>query len=127
MKKKKLLLVAFLYLLAVWLMNIETVNAQSVTASSVVTGYSSLDSCNTKLCLMASGKSAYIGAVACPTKLHLGTTVQINGKVYTCEDRTAKRFNGRYDIFFGYGKEAHQKALTWGIKRLDVSIVKMVK
>jgi len=127
MKKNTILWLSFLIIafLALCLLTPNKVSAEGIKFT--VTGYSSLDSCNTKLCLMASGKSAYVGAVACPRKIPLGSKVRINNKVYTCEDRTAKRFDGRYDIFFGYGKEAHAKAINWGIRKVDVYIVSMVK
>ena len=93
------------------------------TISATVTSYSSVHSCSTKSCIMASGKSAYVGAVACPRKYKLGTKVKILGIVYTCEDRTARRFDGRFDIFQGYGKGAHKKAITWGIQVKKVIII----
>lgn len=89
-----------------------------------VTSYSELDSCHYPGCLTASGKPAYIGAIACPRKYKLGTKVEIKRKTYTCEDRTAKRYDGRWDIFQGYGKEAHTKAINWGIQKLEVKILK---
>ena len=36
--------------------------------------------------------------VACPPILKLGTMVEINGKTYICEDRTAPKFRDRFDI-----------------------------
>ena len=36
--------------------------------------------------------------VACPPMLTLGTFVEINGKTYICEDRTARKFRDRFDI-----------------------------
>jgi len=72
---------------------------------------------------MASGRSAYVGAVACPRKLPLGSKVKIAGKLLTCEDRTAKRFDGRFDIFQGYGPDAQKKAIRWGKQNLEVQIL----
>lgn len=66
---------------------------------------------------MASGKRAYIGAVACPRDIQLGTKVFLDGIEYTCEDRTAKEYDGRYDIFVGFGKEAYEKAKEYGVQR----------
>lgn len=87
-----------------------------------VTAYSELDSCHSGPdCLMASGKRAYVGAVACPRDVKLGDKVVIDGKNYTCEDRTAQKYDGRYDIFMGYGEESHKKALNFGIKHLEIS------
>ena len=53
-------------------------------------------------------------------EIELGTKVIILGREFTCEDRTALRFNGRYDIFMGYGQEAYNKAVNFGIKELPV-------
>jgi hypothetical protein len=63
---------------------------------AVKTQYSRADSCHYKrngVCLMASGKGVYEGAVACPKFLALGTVVKIEGKLYTCEDRYATRLD----------------------------------
>jgi 3D (Asp-Asp-Asp) domain-containing protein len=87
-----------------------------------VTAYSEIDSCHYPGCIMASGERAYTGAIACPRELDLGLRVRIGDEFYVCEDRTAKRFNGRFDIFMGYGPEAHQKALEFGINELEVVI-----
>ena len=94
-----------------------------VSKIATVTAYSSVDSCHYPNCITASGKRAYVGGVACPRKLKLGTKVEIFGKIYTCEDRTAVRFDGRYDIFKGYGNEAHRKAIIFGIQKLEVRIL----
>src|SRR5205823_957979 len=37
-------------------------------------------------------------AVACPRHISLGTTVEIRGATYVCEDRLAKKFDSRFDI-----------------------------
>ena len=87
-----------------------------------VTAYSSWETCQRTDCIMASGKKAYIGAIACPRDLDFGTKVVIKGKEYTCEDRTALRYNGRYDIFMGYGFYAYQEAMQFGKQKLEVII-----
>ena len=90
-----------------------------------VTAYSELDSCHTGPdCLMANGKRAEVGYVACPRSLALGTIVELQGISYECGDRTAKRYDGRYDVFMGYGVEAHTKALAFGKRSVEVSIIK---
>lgn len=48
---------------------------------------------------MASGKTVYSGAVACPRDIKLGTKIEINNKIYTCEDRMNKRYKNNVDIF----------------------------
>jgi 3D (Asp-Asp-Asp) domain-containing protein len=42
----------------------------------------------------------------------LGSTVHVNGKTYTVQDRLAKRYDSRFDIYF----ESHEKAKQFGIK-----------
>jgi 3D (Asp-Asp-Asp) domain-containing protein len=96
--------------------------ASSTTVIATVTSYSSVDSCHYPSCVMASGRPAYVGAVACPRRVPLGTVVHIAGTRLVCEDRTAKRFDGRYDIFQGYGEPAHQKALRFGKQTLEVHV-----
>lgn len=74
---------------------------------AIVTQYSYADSCHNVVegkCLMASGKPVYVGAVACPRNLKLGTRVEIDGNTYQCEDRyatwvDAKRGMPTIDIF----------------------------
>lgn len=91
-----------------------------------VTAYSGVESCHYPGCPTASGKRAYVGGVACPRSVKLGTKIEIAGKEYTCEDRTAKwierRYGPAFDIFMGHDKAAHKKALQWGRKKLEVKI-----
>ena len=87
-----------------------------------VTAYSELDSCHYENCIMANGERAYIGAVACPRMLKLGSSVEIDGKVYVCADRTAKRYDGRYDVFMGYNQEGYDRAIKFGKQELQVII-----
>lgn len=89
---------------------------------ATTTAYSEFDSCHYPNCAMASGKPAYIGAVACPRDIPLGTEVEIAGQPFTCEDRTAKRYDGRFDIFTGYGEDAYKLAINFGIKKLPVEV-----
>jgi hypothetical protein len=79
------------------------------TIIGYITQYSRADSCHNIRngeCIMASGKPVYVGAVACPYSLSLGTKVIINEKIYTCEDRYARYLDARrglptFDIFVG--------------------------
>jgi hypothetical protein len=74
---------------------------------AIVTQYSYADSCHNVVegkCLMASGRAVYVGAVACPRFLPLGTKVEVEGEIYRCEDRYAtwvdtKRGMPTIDIF----------------------------
>lgn len=93
---------------------------------NAVSAYSELDSCHypTKNgCLTASGKIARVGMVA--TNLYpFGTKLKIGNKIYTVEDRISKKYNDRCDIFMGYGEEAYQKALNFGVQYLSIEVLK---
>jgi 3D (Asp-Asp-Asp) domain-containing protein len=69
---------------------------------------------------MASGRVVYAGAIACPTRYEFGTKIEIDGRVYTCEDRMGARFRGGnyFDIWFASTKEAE----AYGLKVLEVKI-----
>lgn len=100
----------------------EVISAEVISAE--VTAYSELDSCHHKGCPMASTKKAYVGAAACPRSIPLGSTIVIKSiGTFICEDRLAKRFDHRFDIFTGYGKIAWQEAVAFGVKVLEVRVV----
>jgi len=89
-----------------------------------VTSYSEIDSCHYAGCVMSSGVPAYVGAVACPREIDLGVWVEIEGLgKFKCEDRTALYFNGRYDVFQGYGADAYYKALEFGVRKLKIKLL----
>lgn len=71
--------------------------------------------------IMASTKEVYEGAIACPAKYKFGTKIEVEGKIYTCEDRMAKRFrDGEYfDIYMN----DINKALQFGRKELAYKII----
>ena len=73
---------------------------------------------------MASGKRAYVGAVACPRTWELGTKIEIDGIEYTCEDKYNKNLDDRIDIFQGYGAESYEKAVVYGkqIKTIVITL-----
>lgn len=60
--------------------------------------------------------------IAAPRSIPLGTKVKVEGLdgVYTVEDRTARRFDGRWDLYF----DNHKAALRWGKQELKVTIIK---
>jgi 3D (Asp-Asp-Asp) domain-containing protein len=93
------------------------------TVTAVITAYSEYDSCHTGAsCLMASGKKAYVGAIACPRNIRLGTRVIIDNNPYVCEDRVSLKYPERFDIFMGYGQDAYNKALSYGKQTKKVSL-----
>ena len=61
--------------------------------------------------ITASGLRPVQGVtVAGPRHIALGTKVNINGHNYILQDRTARRFDGRWDIYF----TNHAEALRFG-------------
>ena len=91
-----------------------------------ITAYSSIESCDypiNNLCLMADNKPATIGAIACPRKFLLGTKFLIGNQEYVCRDRLNIKYDGRFDIFMGYGYENYLKAKEWGIRELEVLLL----
>jgi hypothetical protein len=92
----------------------------------IVSAYSSYESCHNpqnNLCLMADGRPAETGAIACPRSFDLGTRFLINGQEYICRDRLSLRYDYRFDLFFGYGYENYIRAKEWGIRKLEVYII----
>ena len=66
--------------------------------------------------ITASGKKVSRGMVAGPRNVPFGTKVEIDGNIYTVEDRTHKRFDGRWDIYL----PDREKCLENGKKSLTV-------
>ena len=72
-----------------------------VYIEAYVTGYNTVATqTDGTPCIGAAG--TYIcgrnDVVACPPFLKLGTAVEIGGKRYVCEDRTSRKYRGRFDI-----------------------------
>jgi len=65
--------------------------------------------------ITASGKIAYEGSIACPSRYAFGTRVEYAGKFYTCEDRMNKRYrDGNYfDIWMAESVDA----VNFGVKK----------
>ena len=56
--------------------------------------------------------------VACPPMLPFGTMVEINGKEYICEDRTARKFRDRFDINCDQDKRCPYQVVGWTTVKL---------
>lgn len=69
----------------------------------------------------ANNKMPVVGVtIAAPRSIPLGTRVYIKGiGARIVQDRTAKRFDGRIDLFVG----SKEEALMWGKKTLEVIIL----
>lgn len=93
------------------------------TVTAVVTAYNTVEwQTDASPCLAASGDNicGRDDVVACPRNVPLGTKVLINEKEYICLDRTAGKFDGRFDLSFDKDIDA---ARQWGVKRLSVTIL----
>jgi 3D (Asp-Asp-Asp) domain-containing protein len=67
----------------------------------------------------ASGRMPQAGrTIAAPRSVPFGTRVEIEGRVYIVEDRTAIRYDGRWDVFMS----THRKAKEFGKKKIIVKI-----
>lgn len=70
--------------------------------------------------ITASGKVAEGNIVACPSRFNFGTKVEINGKIYVCEDRMNARY--RDGDYFDILVETKEEAYNWGRRTVEVSI-----
>lgn len=71
----------------------------------------------------ASGTTPKIQKTVACNWLPFGTIVEINGQRYTVEDRMAKRYSDRIDIFVS----SHALAKEFGIRRYTVKVISKPK
>lgn len=113
------------------IVQIQTVTARSASRGGVttassgrykVTAYCSCARCCGKTNgITASGTRATANhTVAAPSTFAFGTQLVINGKTYTVEDRGGAIQGNRIDIYMN----SHSEALAWGVRYLDVEVVK---
>jgi 3D (Asp-Asp-Asp) domain-containing protein len=101
-----------------------TVAADGKTYSVTSTAYSStVDQTDGNPFITASGSHVHFGTIAC-NFLPFGTKVMFpdyfGDKVFTVEDRTAKRFSNRADIWF----PSRGEAIQFGKRTLRMVVVK---
>lgn len=85
----------------------------------LVTGYSStVDQCDGDPFTTASGTTVHLGTMACPPEYSFGTTLEIDGKIFVCEDRGGKIKNNHFDRWF----ETRGEALAWGKRTVKARI-----
>ena len=91
-----------------------TVNGKTNLGTYTLTAYCACAKCCGKTDgITASGKKAVSGyTVAAPSNFPFGTKLEINGKIYTVEDRGGAIQGKRLDIYF----DSHQEALNFGRK-----------
>lgn len=70
--------------------------------------------------LTASGERVHSGGIACPNRYPFGTLVEIDGKMYYCNDRMGPKYENenRFDIWM----ETESAARVWGKKKTTVTI-----
>ena len=98
-------------------------NANAETITAIVTAYNTVSAQTAGNPCEAASTDNICGrrdVVACPRDIPLGTKVEIKGKRYVCLDRTAKKYDGRFDISFDKDVQA---ALNWGKRRVKVTIL----
>lgn len=86
-----------------------------------VTGYNTVPAqTDNTPCVGASGVNicGRRDAIACPREIKLGTVVIISDKRYVCEDRTAPKFDGRFDISCDKDKRCPYKVAGWKIVKV---------
>lgn len=85
----------------------------------LVTGYSStVDQCDGDPFTTASGTTVHLGTMACPPEYAFGTTLEIDGKIFVCEDRGGKIKGNHFDRWF----ETRGEALAWGKRTVTAKI-----
>jgi hypothetical protein len=86
-----------------------------------VTGYNTVPGqTDDTPCIAASGADicGRYDAVACPRDIRFGTLVEIRGATYVCEDRTARKFNGRFDISCDKDKTCPYRLAGWATVKI---------
>ena len=92
---------------------------------AVVTAYNAVpEQTDADYCISASARNVCLypeQVIACPARLPFGTKVEIDNKIYVCEDRMASRF--RYQgWYFDILMEDIESAKTWGRQIREVII-----
>ena len=102
-----------------------TSSTPSTTAKTSGTIYKITAYCPCSKCcgksngITASGTKAKAGrTVAASSKFAMGTKLNINGHIYTVEDRGGAINGNKIDIFVN----THAEALAWGVRYLPVSV-----
>ncbi len=104
---------------------IVTIEPRYTVELAEVTAYTKHETCPDSECVTASGTNPEASrTVACPRKIELGTKVEIDGKIYVCEDRTAQSVDGRYDIYYGDDRQAWLLAKEYGVQKHLIKIYK---
>lgn len=69
----------------------------------------------------ANGEQVAKGTIACPSRYSFGTSVEIDGQKFTCNDRMARRY--RSGNYFDIWVETREEAVDFGRQILEVKIL----
>ena len=92
-----------------------------IYVETYVTGYNTVPGqTDDTPCIAASGANVCgrRDAIACPPLLPLGAIVEIKGKKYVCEDRTARKYQARFDINCDKDKRCPFEVTGWTMVKL---------
>lgn len=96
-----------------------------MTFRALASMYSPYETCD-GVCVNALGRRPTTRSVACPRRYPLGTRFRLDfpegwedlSGTYLCDDRTALKHDGRFDVF----SESHATAVRFGLRIIDVQI-----
>ena len=97
-------------------------SADHVVLVAEVSAYtSSIDETDDTPFITASGTETRHGVLACPARLKFGTQIEIEGRIYFCEDRMAERYANQevYDVWM----PSKELAREWGRRNLKIKIL----
>ena len=104
---------------------IEPQNVAVETFNAEVTAYTSTEEeTDDTPFLTASGETVGPGTIACPLRLKFGTIIQIEKRIFKCNDRMNLRY--RHTNHFDIWVESKDEAIAWGRKTVEVSIILQV-
>lgn len=92
-----------------------------VYIETYVTGYNTIpQQTDDTPCIGASGANicGRRDVIACPRFLKLGAVIEVNGKRYVCEDRSAPKYNHRFDISCDKDQSCPYKVTGWKTLKL---------
>lgn len=106
-----------------------SINWEKYGKEATVTQYSKAETCPRESCVTANGSTPLpFGTAACPRSIPFGKRfivqgIEVGGLNWVgpivCTDRTALRYDGRFDIFaFSY-----EEAIAFGKKKMIVTIL----
>lgn len=94
---------------------LHTKKPKSKSIRAYVTGYNTFpEQTDGSPCAAAGGNiCGRMDVVACPSTLPLGSKVRIDGRTYTCMDRTAAKHDGRFDISCDKDRACPYRVTGW--------------